>query len=470
MSAAVPSTPALAWLDGMRVQRVDGPSPGLFALTLFHRGDKLTLLLMLGPSPRGVGAVRERPHGDAASAFVRRLRTLVEGARVRGLHWLRADEASERAQALALDFARGEQLQRLVVDFDPRSPNLYIVRDDHTLAGASDERGRRERFAKDAPYTPRSGGGIVPLDSADALFAAGESLLANHARKSDDSARTRVQSQTRALLKRAERKAEAIRGDLARAGTAPTLRREAELLLCNLSAISRGASSARLYDETTEPAVWRDIALDPAVDAARNAELRFERARKLDRGVAIAESRLRDAEAEVARLRELLARTENEDADAVTASAQALGVALPDKPAGRPKPQQRTPYRTFFSADGARILVGKGGADNDTLTLTVARPHDHWLHVRGTPGAHVVVPLTRGAQIAQELLLDAAHLAAHFSKIRGEPAAEIAHTARRFVRKLKGSAPGSVQVDRERVFVLRIEATRLQRLLASERT
>ena len=80
-----------------------------------------------------------------------------------------------------------------------------------------------------------------------------------------------------------------------------------------------------------------------------------------------------------------------------------------------------------------------------------------------------MVPLERNAQIAPEVLLDAAHLAAHFSKQRGEPSAEIAHTARRFVRKPKGAAPGSVLVDRERVFVVRLEAARLQRLLASER-
>jgi predicted ribosome quality control (RQC) complex YloA/Tae2 family protein len=82
----------------------------------------------------------------------------------------------------------------------------------------------------------------------------------------------------------------------------------------------------------------------------------------------------------------------------------------------------------------------------------------------------VVVPLEKKASIGQELLLDAAHLAAHFSKQRGEPTVEIAHTERRFVRKPKGAAAGSVNVDRERVFVLRIERDRLARLLASEKT
>ena len=39
-------------------------------------------------------------------------------------------------------------------------------------------------------------------------------------------------------------------------------------------------------------------------------------------------------------------------------------------------------------------------------TLRVAKPHDVWMHARGVAGAHVVVPLARGAQCPQGLLLD----------------------------------------------------------------
>ena len=40
-------------------------------------------------------------------------------------------------------------------------------------------------------------------------------------------------------------------------------------------------------------------------------------------------------------------------------------------------------YRTFVGASGARILVGRGAAHNDALTLHVARPHDLWLARQG---------------------------------------------------------------------------------------
>jgi predicted ribosome quality control (RQC) complex YloA/Tae2 family protein len=114
------------------------------------------------------------------------------------------------------------------------------------------------------------------------------------------------------------------------------------------------------------------------------------------------------------------------------------------------------------------LYVGRGAAQNDELTLHVARPHDLWLHAKEHPGAHVVVPLAKGRSCPPETLVDAAHLAAHFSDARGERVVEIQYTPRRYLRKPRGSAKGAVIVDREKVLVLRVDDARLQRLLNTE--
>jgi len=126
------------------------------------------------------------------------------------------------------------------------------------------------------------------------------------------------------------------------------------------------------------------------------------------------------------------------------------------------------PYRIFRGGSGDRILVGRGAAHNDALTFHVARPHHLWLHAKGHAGAHVVVPLEKSRACPSELLVDAAHLAAHFSDARGESVVEVQHTPRRYLRKPRGSAPGLVVVDREKVTVLRVEPERITRLLAAE--
>jgi hypothetical protein len=47
-------------------------------------------------------------------------------------------------------------------------------------------------------------------------------------------------------------------------------------------------------------------------------------------------------------------------------------------------------YRTQV-IDGFEVLVGKGDADNDSLTFGVAESRDFWLHVAGVAGSHVIV-------------------------------------------------------------------------------
>jgi predicted ribosome quality control (RQC) complex YloA/Tae2 family protein len=151
--------------------------------------------------------------------------------------------------------------------------------------------------------------------------------------------------------------------------------------------------------------------------------------------------------------------------------ARRLGAAPRLRAAARPGRKvepERLPYRTFRSVAGTAILVGRGAADNDALTRTVAKGNDLWLHARGVTGAHVVVRMGRGPGPDQETLLDAAHLAAHFSDARGAPLLDVAWTRAKYVRKPRGSAPGAVSYHQEKVLSLRLEPARLGRLLAAE--
>ena len=112
--------------------------------------------------------------------------------------------------------------------------------------------------------------------------------------------------------------------------------------------------------------------------------------------------------------------------------------------------------------------MGRGAESNDQLSFKLARPFHLWLHARGQPGSHVVVPLERDGEVSQEVLLDAAHLALHHSGAKGEPRGEVSYVPVKFVRKMKGGAPGQVLYSRERTFVVRLEPERLKRLLDSQ--
>jgi len=108
-------------------------------------------------------------------------------------------------------------------------------------------------------------------------------------------------------------------------------------------------------------------------------------------------------------------------------------------------------YRTV-DIEGFEALVGKGDAENDTLTFEVADPHDFWLHVAGPAGSHVVV---RNPEKLEELpravLEGAAALAAWHSKARGSRGKVEVHVCRvSDVSKPRGFDAGQVLLRRWR--------------------
>ncbi len=441
------SPDALRELLGAQVQRIDGPRDDLFVLTL-HRSDRHGCLV-LGTAPGEVawGWVAERPRGAPASSFVRLLRKHLENARVTGVE---VDSDGAR-----LTMQRGEHEARLCLDRAPANLRLEV---DGTAVHALRADGREVK-----PGAPLA-------DDLFALETIGPALVARaEGGASDARARTLAKALTR-RRKQLTRRLKAIETDLDGADEATILRERASLLLTELHRIPDDAREAEVTDWNADPPRPIRIPIDPALGPRRTAERLFRRARKLTRGAEIALERHGATESEIARLDALtqaLAGADEEALEGIGRQAARLGARVPSPPGSR-EHAARTPYRAFRASGERIVMVGRSAADNDALTLHVARPQDHWLHARGVPGSHVVIPLDRNESCPPELLVDAAHLAAHFSDARGESVVEIQHTPRRYVRKPRGAAPGAVTPTREKVLLLRVDAARLTGLLRAE--
>lgn len=104
---------------------------------------------------------------------------------------------------------------------------------------------------------------------------------------------------------------------------------------------------------------------------------------------------------------------------------------------------------------GWRVLAGRTEADNDHLSLRVARPDDWWFHVRGQPGSHVVLQGPPGQAPDRETLKAAAAVAAYHSKARAGGLVAVSCTQARYVTKPRGARPGAVQIRRETVLRVR---------------
>ncbi|MBV8461314.1 MAG: DUF814 domain-containing protein, partial [Candidatus Eremiobacteraeota bacterium] len=99
--------------------------------------------------------------------------------------------------------------------------------------------------------------------------------------------------------------------------------------------------------------------------------------------------------------------------------------------------------RTVPLPGGAIAFVGRSPKDNERLTFSVAGPNDYWFHVRGVPGAHVIVK-TQGRELAPEQIEAAAAVAAGHSRAVGATSVEVDYTRRKHVRRQAAGRPGLV--------------------------
>ena len=77
----------------------------------------------------------------------------------------------------------------------------------------------------------------------------------------------------------------------------------------------------------------------------------------------------------------------------------------------------------------------------------------------------MVIPQRAGHRASPEAVVDAAHLAIHFSEARNESKAEVMVAEARHVKKTKGAPPGQVGVSQAKTRLVAIEVDRLRRLL-----
>ncbi|GJL67546.1 MAG: hypothetical protein NPIRA06_01810 [Nitrospirales bacterium] len=273
--------------------------------------------------------------------------------------------------------------------------------------------------------------------------------------------------QTRKALKHGRRKIQALQEDFKKTERFREYARYGELLKSHLHEIKKGQESIAIVDYYDPALPTLTLPLDPTKDAVWNMEDYFRKYHKFSGAQEHLQPRVDEAHKEVARLEGKLSQLEQgivdpEDLPRTKKKPDSSISQRTRTSKGRPAPAQG--YRTYTSADGLPILVGKTAKDNDHLTLKIANPDDLWLHARGTPGSHVVVRLEKGAMIPPETLKDAATLTLWFSDMRKSGKGEVIYTLRKFVRKGKGFKPGSVTVEREKSLWIELKEDRLKRL------
>ncbi len=298
----------------------------------------------------------------------------------------------------------------------------------------------------------------------------------------------------RALRKhhqRMARKRDALKGDLEEAGEGASFRRYAETLLVHLKQVPPRAASVTLPDPA-DPRHTMEIALDPNVAPQVNAARYFKKAAKCERAMEEIPPRIAALENGVSGLKDSMRRAEVvldgwpaeepppaeeivEERESEISEVEAILVALPvtvlkaigapiiraTTAAGKPAPKKptipaRLQPRRLRTKEGWEVLIGRSNDGNDYLTVRIARGEDYWFHVHGAPGSHVVIRRGKGKdEPSKQTLAEVASWAAFYSQARNAGKVPVIYTLKKYVRKPRGSKPGSVTCEREKMLMVR---------------
>ncbi|MEI9920253.1 MAG: NFACT RNA binding domain-containing protein [Bacteroidota bacterium] len=220
-----------------------------------------------------------------------------------------------------------------------------------------------------------------------------------------------------------------------------------DLLMANLHRIESNKDSVQLEDfyNNNQPI---DIPLDKSLSPQKNAERYYRKNKnqaieisKLKESIDKYEKKLQEAEMAVLILGD-------------TRDDEQFQLLIEQVEAENKQAEKESIPFWQFEFKGFTIFVGKDAKNNDELTTKWAHKNDLWLHARDVPGSHVVVRHKAGQPFPKDVIEYAAGIAAFNSKRKGETLAPVIFTPKKFVRKKKGAAAGSVIVDREEVILV----------------
>ena len=222
-------------------------------------------------------------------------------------------------------------------------------------------------------------------------------------------------------------------------------KRSADLITANIHRLRRGMEGFTTVDYYDDECPEREIALDPRLTPAQNAQKLYKQYNKCKTARTVLAEQIVIWENELkylASVRAFLDSAETEqDLAEIRDELYRSGYASRMRGYKPPKQVKQNPM-CFTTSGGFALLVGRNNVQNDQLTHRVAEKQDLWFHVKDLPGSHVIL-FTDGREPGDADYTEAAAIAARYSKATGD-LVPVDYTHVKNVKKPGGSKPGFV--------------------------
>ena len=335
-----------------------------------------------------------------------------------------------------------EAYQQVITYFDPNHASPQLILDGEDPLAASPLSLHQFSDATTQPFDTMS----------EALTAYYDAITLKEKKVSEKHTLRQALEKQKKLLQRKEK---GLYDDLERAEKSEDYRIQGELILANLHKIARGQKQVELQNYYSPDLETLTIPLNPEQTPSENAQTFFKKYTKAKRGYSQIQQRLAELEAEQEVLRSYESKVESAD---TLESLNHLHAEFVEN--GYLKTQQRNkhqqeknegPFRKYISTNGFHIYVGRNSQSNDLLLRQIAKPRDMWLHAKQIHGSHVIIrnPENR-PDIPMPTLLQAAQLAAYYSKAHHSSYVPVDYTWARYVVKRKGNVAGYVHYTHEK--------------------
>ncbi|WP_242144504.1 MULTISPECIES: NFACT family protein [unclassified Bacillus cereus group] len=263
-----------------------------------------------------------------------------------------------------------------------------------------------------------------------------------------------------------EKKIIKLKRTLQDAGKADKYQLFGELLTANIYAIKKGDKEVEVVNYYDENGRTVTITLDPFKTPSENAQRYFQKYQKAKNSVAIVKEQIEKTKEEILYFDSLLQQMDaasSKDIEEIREELAEEGY-LRNRKAKQVKKKPTKPLLDkYIASDGTEILVGKNNKQNDYLTTKFARRDEIWLHTKDIPGSHVVI---RSVEPSEETLLEAAKIAAYYSKAKNSSSVPVDFTKIRHVKKPSGAKLGFVTYDHQQTLYVTPDADTVMKLKA----
>lgn len=481
-------------IQGAKVQGVRQPNPTTIVIELYHRGTAHQLLISCHPEFFRTHFVTQRPRNSGEPpVFCATLRARLDGKTLEavkmkhsdrvlvlnfGDHTLIAELMGKHSNLILIDeenrilsaakWVRDTQSSRPILPnstylwppvLDPQKPDLTDFEKPpvHSKYKRAAEPWNPGLSLKDGAY-PVSLVDHFPawLDKPTFSAACEQAYRERINSHEFNTAQRALLAQLEAAILAREVAIQELHEAIEIGGRAGQWQRQAELLMAYAANLPSGSTRTVLPDYDGSQL---EIKLNPELSGKENALKLFDKAKKAKGRIGVLQDQLirlkaikYDLDAYLLRALEATSKSEIEQAQTEIKERRLLLTQTHRAPDGKQvKPFDGQRIRELIGPKNHRVLYGENAEANDYLTLRIAKSNDWWLHVRGHTSAHVIVPTSNKPELTpREVLEFAAKIAVQNSTQKHAGFVSVDYTLKKYVRRTKGSAKGSVIYTHEK--------------------